>query len=53
MGFPRDAVAVGAAVALTFRYFMSCRQGRRHGHLAAAFHYTLREPLGVVGCITP
>ncbi len=58
MGKPvRDMVAVDVPQsALTFRYFGELSD-KVEGSVTAtaidAFHYTLREPLGVVGCITP
>ena len=42
--------------ALTFRYFAELSdkvEGSVTATAVDAFHYTLREPLGVVGCITP
>ena len=58
MGKPvRDMVAVDVPQsALTFRYFAELSdkvEGSVTATAADAFHYTLREPLGVVGCITP
>jgi 4-guanidinobutyraldehyde dehydrogenase / NAD-dependent aldehyde dehydrogenase len=44
------------ATALTFRYFVETIdkiEGVVTTTAADAFHYILREPLGVVGCITP
>ncbi len=58
MGKPvRDMVTVDVPQsALTFRYFAELSdkvEGTVTATAAEAFHYTLREPLGVVGCITP
>ena len=58
MGKPvRDMVAVDVPQsALTFRYFAELSdkvEGSVTATATDAFHYTLREPLGVVGCITP
>ncbi|HEX7374191.1 MAG TPA: aldehyde dehydrogenase family protein [Steroidobacteraceae bacterium] len=58
MGKPvRDMVNVDVPQsALTFRYFAELSdkvEGTVTATAADAFHYTLREPLGVVGCITP
>jgi gamma-glutamyl-gamma-aminobutyraldehyde dehydrogenase len=58
MGKPvRDMVAVDVPQsALTFRYFAELSdkvEGTVTATAVDAFHYTLREPLGVVGCITP
>jgi gamma-glutamyl-gamma-aminobutyraldehyde dehydrogenase len=58
MGKPvRDMVAIDVPQsALTFRYFAELSdkvEGTVTATPADAFHYTLREPLGVVGCITP
>ena len=58
MGKPvRDMVAVDVPQsALTFRYFAELSdkvESKVTATPADAFHYTLREPLGVVGCITP
>jgi acyl-CoA reductase-like NAD-dependent aldehyde dehydrogenase len=58
MGKPvRDMVAVDVPQsALTFRYFAELSdkvEGSVTATAVDAFHYTLREPLGVVGCITP
>jgi len=58
MGKPvRDMVAVDVPQSsLTFRYFAELSdkvESKVTATAADAFHYTLREPLGVVGCITP
>jgi gamma-glutamyl-gamma-aminobutyraldehyde dehydrogenase len=58
MGKPiRDMVAVDVPQSsLTFRYFAELSdkvEGSVTATAAEAFHYTLREPLGVVGCIVP
>jgi gamma-glutamyl-gamma-aminobutyraldehyde dehydrogenase len=58
MGKPvRDMVAVDVPQSsLTFRYFAELSdkvEGTVTATASDAFHYTLREPLGVVGCITP
>ncbi len=58
MGKPvRDMLAVDVPQsALTFRYFAELSdkvEGTVTATAVDAFHYTLREPLGVVGCITP
>ncbi|MCE3285424.1 MAG: dhaL [Steroidobacteraceae bacterium] len=58
MGKPvRDMLAVDVPQSsLTFRYFAELSdkvEGAVTATAADAFHYTLREPLGVVGCITP
>ena len=58
MGKPvRDMLAVDVPQsALTFRYFAELSdkvEGSVTATATEAFHYTLREPLGVVGCITP
>jgi gamma-glutamyl-gamma-aminobutyraldehyde dehydrogenase len=58
MGKPvRDMVAVDVPQSsLTFRYFAELSdkvEGSVTATAVDAFHYTLREPLGVVGCITP
>ena len=58
MGKPvRDMLAVDVPQsALTFRYFAELSdkvEGSVTATATDAFHYTLREPLGVVGCITP
>jgi gamma-glutamyl-gamma-aminobutyraldehyde dehydrogenase len=58
MGKPvRDMVTVDVPQsALTFRYFAELSdkvEGSVTATAVDAFHYTLREPLGVVGCITP
>lgn len=58
MGKPvRDMVAVDVPQSsLTFRYFAELSdkvESKVTATPADAFHYTLREPLGVVGCITP
>jgi gamma-glutamyl-gamma-aminobutyraldehyde dehydrogenase len=58
MGKPvRDMVAVDVPQsALTFRYFAELSdkvESKVTATPADALHYTLREPLGVVGCITP
>ena len=58
MGKPvRDMLAVDVPQsALTFRYFAELSdkvEGSVTATASDAFHYTLREPLGVVGCITP
>ncbi len=58
MGKPvRDMVNVDVPQSsLTFRYFAELSdkvEGTVTATAADAFHYTLREPLGVVGCITP
>ena len=58
MGKPiRDMLAVDVPQSsLTFRYFAElCDkiEGAVTATAVDAFHYTLREPLGVVGCIVP
>jgi len=58
MGKPiRDMVAIDVPQsALTFRYFAELSdkvEGSVTATAVDAFHYTLREPLGVVGCIVP
>jgi gamma-glutamyl-gamma-aminobutyraldehyde dehydrogenase len=58
MGKPiRDMLAVDVPQsALTFRYFAELSdkvEGAVTATAVEAFHYTLREPLGVVGCIVP
>jgi gamma-glutamyl-gamma-aminobutyraldehyde dehydrogenase len=58
MGKPiRDMVAIDIPQsALTFRYFAELSdkvEGSVTATAVDAFHYTLREPLGVVGCIVP
>jgi gamma-glutamyl-gamma-aminobutyraldehyde dehydrogenase len=58
MGKPvRDMMAVDVPQsALTFRFFAELSdkvESKVTATPADAFHYTLREPLGVVGCITP
>ncbi|HTG77826.1 MAG TPA: aldehyde dehydrogenase family protein [Steroidobacteraceae bacterium] len=58
MGKPiRDMLAVDVPQsALTFRYFAELSdkvEGTVTATAVEAFHYTLREPLGVVGCIVP
>ncbi len=58
MGKPiRDMLAVDIPQsALTFRYFAELSdkvEGTVTATATEAFHYTLREPLGVVGCIVP
>ena len=58
MGKPvRDMLSVDVPQsALTFRYFAELSdkvEGTVTATAVDAFHYTLREPLGVVGCITP
>ena len=58
MGKPiRDMLAVDVPQsALTFRYFAELSdkvEGAVTATAVDAFHYTLREPLGVVGCIVP
>jgi acyl-CoA reductase-like NAD-dependent aldehyde dehydrogenase len=58
MGKPiRDMLAIDVPQAsLTFRYFAELSdkvEGSVTATAVDAFHYTLREPLGVVGCIVP
>src|SRR5262245_4282471 len=58
MGKPiRDMLAVDVPQSsLTFRYFAELSdkvEGAVTATAVEAFHYTLREPLGVVGCIVP
>ncbi|MGI9246994.1 MAG: aldehyde dehydrogenase family protein [Steroidobacteraceae bacterium] len=58
MGKPvRDMLAVDVPQSsLTFRYFAELSdkvEGSVTATAGDAFHYTLREPLGVIGCITP
>jgi acyl-CoA reductase-like NAD-dependent aldehyde dehydrogenase len=46
----------GPGSVLTFRFFAECidkMEGQVTNTAAEAFHYILREPLGVVGCVVP
>lgn len=46
----------GPGSVMTFRYFAECIdkiEGQVTNTASDAFHYILREPLGVVGCIVP